>query len=486
MANSIIDRELIDSLQRFVVARVGQRENLREERPVEASSRKGFTYSIPEEPRSVGSVVDELTNEVLPCGARTEHPRFFGFIPGPASIASWVGDTFATAANLHGAATVNAPEAVAAERATLRWLAERIGYGPQAGGDFVSGGSMANLTALTAARDRQLGQEDWSRAVAYISVETHSSIVRALSVIGVTDSRVRRIRVDEQFRMIPSDLEAMIAADRANGFAPFVVVATAGTTNTGAVDPLREIAAISRANDLWLHVDGAFGASVLVSEKHRSLLDGVELSDSLSWDAHKWMFQTYGLGVVMVRDQADLLRSFHVSPEYLDDIKADIREPNPSDIGIELTRPTRGLKLWFTLQVHGSTTVGAWIDRGIATAETFQRLLVERPNWKIVSNAALGILTFRYAPSRFSEYELDVLNKELSERMLAEGFAAIYTTTMLGQKVLRVAAINPETTLTDLTETISRLDSHAVALMAQCDTSGCFPQLSLGGGSNNV
>lgn len=486
MSEKIIDQALIDSFQRFVASRVEQRENLRNERPFKASTRGGFAYSIPERPRPVESVVDELTNDVLACGARTEHSRFFGFIPGPASMASWVGDSLATAANLHGAATANAPEAVAAERATLRWLADRVGYGPQAGGDFVSGGSMANLTALTAARDRQLGQEDWSRAVAYISVETHSSIVRALSVIGITDSRVRRINVDEQFRMIPSDLEAMITADRANGFAPFVVVATAGTTNTGAIDPLGEIAAISRANGLWLHVDGAFGASLLVSEKHRTLLDGIELSDSLSWDAHKWLFQTYGLGVVMVRDQADLLRSFHVSPEYLDDIKADIREPNPSDIGIELTRPTRGLKLWFTLQVYGSAAIGDWIDRGVSSAEAFQRLLVGRPNWTIVSDAALGILTFRYAPLNFSEDELDALNKELSERMLAEGFAAIFTTTMLGRKVLRVAAINPKTTRADLVDTISRLDKHALALVAQYETSGRSPELSSRGGSNNV
>ena len=297
---------------------------------------------------------------------------------------------------------------------------------------------------------------------------------------------MRRINVDEQFRMIPSDLEAMITADRANGFAPFVVVATAGTTNTGAIDPLGEIAAISRANGLWLHVDGAFGASLLVSEKHRTLLDGIELSDSLSWDAHKWLFQTYGLGVVMVRDQADLLRSFHVSPEYLDDIKADIREPNPSDIGIELTRPTRGLKLWFTLQVYGSAAIGDWIDRGVSSAEAFQRLLVGRPNWTIVSDAALGILTFRYAPLNLSEDELDALNKELSERMLAEGFAAIFTTKMLGRKVLRVAAINPKTTRADLVDTISRLDKHALALVAQYETSGRSPELSSRGGSNNV
>lgn len=462
-----VDKQLVDALQTFLPQHFERRRRLRTMLTTSPSPSHPEEYTIPTIGRDVASVVEELSTDILVHGARTEHPRFYGFIPGPASIASWVGDSLSTAANLHGAAIANAPKAIAAERATLEWLAWKVGYGPQAGGDFVSGGSIANLTALTTARDNQLDPTDWSRAVAYLSVEAHSSLMRALRIIGISDDRIRLIGVDENFRMLPDELYATIAADRRAGYAPFAVVATAGTTNTGTIDPLAEIATITGAEGLWLHVDAAFGASVLLSDKHRDLLHGVEHAESISWDAHKWMFQTYGLGILLVREKTTLVRSFSVEPEYLEDVQADGHTHNPSDLSIELTRPTRGLRLWFSLQVYGSKQIGAWIDSGIEAAETFQNIISTRSDWEIVSHASLAIVTFRYAPDAVPEQVHDELNSEISRRILAEGFAAIYTTTLRGQKVLRLAATNPATTPQDLAETAARLDKHARAVLAE-------------------
>ncbi|MGO1482168.1 MAG: pyridoxal phosphate-dependent decarboxylase family protein [Brachybacterium sp.] len=461
MHKDLVNQELIDIMQEFVAHRLRNRQAVRDEPAFSAGHPSSDTYTIPEEGRSPSGVVSELVGDILTDGARTEHPRFFGFIPGPAAIASWIGDALSSASNLHGAAIANAPSALAAERATLQWLIGLVGYGSRGGGDFVSGGSIANLTALTAARDKMLDPADWARATAYISVETHSSIVRALKVIGVTEDRIRRICVDEDFRMIPEDLVSAITTDRLDGYAPFTVIATAGTTNTGAIDPLGALADIASAESLWLHVDGAFGASALVSETHRGMLQGVERSDSISWDAHKWLFQTYGLGVVLVRDRVDLLRSFHVDPEYLQDVKGADVQPNPCDLGIELTRPTRGLRLWFTLQVYGREALGAWIDHGFDMAERFQAKISALPHWEIVSDASLAITTFRFSPPGVSEQHLDALNQEISSRSLADGFCALYTTVMHGRKTLRLATTNPDTTRTDIDQTVRRLDGFA-------------------------
>lgn len=222
----------------------------------------------------------------------------------------------------------------------LSWFCERAGLpAGTAGGLFVSGGSMANLTALAAARDAVLGEGGWERGVAYVSEQTHSSVAKGLHVIGVPRDHVRVVPCDGAFRMDVAALERAVAADEAAGLRPFVAVATAGTTNTGSVDPLREVARVCRAHGLWMHVDGAFGASVLLT-RHRGMLDGVELADSLLWDAHKWLFQTYSCGMVLVRDRAHLVSTYAAHPEYLRDLEGG-GVTNPWDLGPELTRPAR-------------------------------------------------------------------------------------------------------------------------------------------------
>ena len=416
---------------------------------------------FPEKGRAVEDVVKEMENEVYKYSGNANHPRFFGFVPGPASCVSWLGDVMTSAYNIHAGGSKLAPTVNCIEQEVIRWMADKAGFGKDAGGIFVSGGSMANITALTAARDKKLNDETLHLGVAYVSDQTHSSVAKGLRVIGISDSRIRKIKTDSNFKMIIEDLESAVKKDIEDGFIPFVTIGTAGTTNTGSIDPLNEIANICKTYDMWFHVDGAYGGSVLASLKYKDLLSGIEKADSLSWDAHKWLFQTYGCAAVIAKDIKDLYRSFHVNPEYLKDIKEGNESVNMFDIGIELTRPARGLKLWLTLQVLGTELVGSAIDQGFKIANWAQEELEVKNDWEIISPAQLAIINFRYSPDCLNDSEKDYLNEKVAEIMRGSGFAAIFTTVLNNKTVIRMCTIHPETTREDIQLTIQLLDKYA-------------------------
>ena len=428
--------------------------------------RKIKDIGFPEKGRAVADVVKEMENEVYKYSGNPNHPRFFGFVPGPASCVSWLGDVMTSAYNIHAGGSKLAPTVNCIEQEVIRWMADKAGFGENAGGIFVSGGSMANITALTAARDKKLNDETLHLGVAYVSDQTHSSVSKGLRVIGISDGRIRKIPTDNKFRMIIPELEKAVKEDIDNGFIPFVVIGTAGTTNTGSIDPLEEIASVCKKYDMWFHVDGAYGGSVLASLKYKDLLKGVEEADSLSWDAHKWLFQTYGCAAVIAKDIKDLYKSFHVNPEYLKDIQEDPSQVNMFDIGIELTRPARGLKLWLTLQVLGTDLVGSAIDQGFKIANWAQEALEQKDNWEIVSPSQLAIINFRYSPKCLNEEEKDYLNEKISAIIRSSGYAAIFTTVLNGKTVIRMCTIHPETTKEDIQTTIQFLDKYAQEVCA--------------------
>jgi glutamate/tyrosine decarboxylase-like PLP-dependent enzyme len=314
--------------------------------------------------------------------------------------------------------------------------------------------------ALTAARDHRLDARSRHRGVAYLSQQTHSSVAKGLRIIGLADDQIRKVPVDSQYRLDVDQLAAAICADLASGLKPFVVVASAGTTNTGSIDPLNAIAELCASHQLWMHVDGAYGASISVSPRHRSLLDGIERADSVSWDAHKWLFQTYGCGVVLARDRRNLSDTFHTNPEYLRDAQTDEDQINYWDFGQELTRPARALKLWLTLQVLGSEGTGKAVAHGFQLAQWAEDELKRHPDWEIVTPAQLAIVNFRYAPAGRTDEELDLLNSAISRRAIAEGFAGVLTTRLKGRTVLRICAIHPDAEEGDMRETIQRLRAY--------------------------
>ncbi|WP_029877982.1 pyridoxal phosphate-dependent decarboxylase family protein [Paraclostridium bifermentans] len=422
--------------------------------------------NIPSQGRQVQEVMEEMMKEVYEYGARVNHPRFFGFIPGPADLNSWIGDVMSSAYNLHAGCWMTTSAASFIEKTLIKWLSEKAGYNTeQSSGLFVSGGSMANLTAMVAARDNKLSFDKLHLGTAYVSDQTHSSIKKALKISGISPKNIRKIPSDSNYRMKIDELEKAIRNDITNGLHPFVVIASAGTTNTGSIDPIPEISDICSKYGLWMHVDGAYGASILLSENYNHLLKGIENADSLSWDAHKWLFQTYSCAMVLVKDKNDLARSFSENPEYLRDLDINDDEINYGNVGIELTRPTRGLKLWFTLQTLGTSEMSRRIEYGIHLAEYIKNTLLEFENWEVISDPKLAIINFRYSPSGMSEQDIDALNNNISHLALQENYAGIFTTVLNGKVVLRMCAINHETTENDIKQTISKLDEFAKHLL---------------------
>lgn len=417
---------------------------------------------IPHKGRPLQDVYTEMLSKIYSSTLLGQHPRSFACVPSTESLLSWMGDTMTNAWNPHASCTVNAPAADLIEKKLIRWMCDLAGYPKESGGLFVSGGSIANLTALTAARDAKLTHNEYSRGVAYVSDQTHSSVAKGLHIIGFSRDQIRVIPSDASFAMDISALKAAIIQDINAHKIPFAVIASAGTTNTGTVDPLPQISHICRKYHLWMHVDGAFGASALVSKQCRKNLSGIHLSDSLSWDAHKWLLQTYGCSVVLVRDKLSLAHSFSAHPEYLKDAQSSDDSIEFWDLGPELTRPARSLKLWLTLQVMGTDAMGKIIDHGCALAQLAQNLIQQSSEWEVVSPAQLGIVNFRYiSHGNLSGRKLDRINQNIAREITQSGFAQIFTTELCGKKVLRMCTIHPETTEQDIYDTIRFLKNTA-------------------------
>jgi glutamate/tyrosine decarboxylase-like PLP-dependent enzyme len=245
------------------------------------------------------------------------------------------------------------------------------------------------------------------------------------------------------------------------------VVANAGTTNTGAVDPLAALADYCHQEDLWLHVDGAYGAAAALCERGKTLLEGIEQVDSLSLDPHKWLFQPYEIGCVLVRQARWLKETFRILPEYLKDAVGKQEEVNFCDYGIQLTRSFRALKLWLSLKTFGGANFRQAVSQGFDLAELFENRLRELPSWEVVTPAQMAVLTFRFCPKGESASEVDGLNRRLVEEMISDGFAMLSSTELRGKAVLRACTINPRTTEDDILETIHRLDQLGKRLHRQ-------------------
>lgn len=387
----------------------------------------------------------------------TDHPRWFAFITSPMSPVSWLGDILTNAFNAHAGSWLQSSGPSAIESELISWLAKSLGLPDFAGGLFVSGGSVANLTGLTVARDQMLDPEQRLKGVAYVSAQTHSSIAKGLRIIGFLDRQIHKISTDQSFRIDAKALAHAVKADRARGLQPFVVIASCGTTNVGSIDPLNEIADLCQEEGLWMHVDGAYGASAVLSKSYGYLTSGIERADSISWDAHKWLFQTYGCGIILMRDRKHLLATYANTAEYLRDAKSTDEEPNFWNFGPELTRPARGMKLWLTLQVFGTDKIGEMIDHGFRLAETAERRLRTFESWDIVSPASMAITMFRCRP-KVDNVDLDKLNTEISRQAISGGVAGVLTTQMEGKTVLRMCTISPATTEADINEVVDKLD----------------------------
>lgn len=415
-----------------------------------------FSEPPPEHGAEPQALVRRLRETVFDTMLHVDHPRFFAFVPSPGNFVGVMADTLASGFNAFLGTWFSGSGPSQIELVTLDWLRQLCGLPKTAGGLFVSGGSVANLTALAAARHLHLGDEI-AGAVAYCSDQTHSSVERALRVLGFAPAQIRTLPADDQFRLPLAALEREVAADRARGLRPFCIIANAGTTNTGAVNPLPELAGFCREQRLWLHADGAYGAAAVLCDQGRRLLEGLGQVDSLSLDPHKWLFQPFEIGCVLLRHGRQLEDTFRILPEYLRDAHR-LQEVNFCDCGIQLTRNFRALKLWLSLKTFGLEAFRGAIARGFHLAETAERRLRACPVWEVITPAQMAILCFRYAPEGRTPQDLDAINQQLAAEMMEGGFAILASTTLRGRTVLRLCTINPRTSEEDLRQTIGRLE----------------------------
>ena len=415
---------------------------------------KALSEPVPEHGMEFEAVLDQVECEVLANTMHVNHPRFFAYVPGPGNYVGAMADALISGYNVFAGTWISGSGPAAVELTVLEWLRAMCGLPAGAGGVFVSGGTLANLTGLTVARHVKI-RGRLEDATVYFSDQAHSSLEKALRTIGLPAENHRKLPSDPAYRLPVGELARSIADDRAAGKYPFCVIASAGTTNTGAIDPLPELSELCRREGLWLHVDGAYGAAAVIAPRGRELLAGLELADSLSLDPHKWLFQPYEIGCVLVRDREHLRNTFKILPEYLKDTQQHSDEFNFTDYGIQLSRNFRALKLWMSIKVFGLAAFRAALERGFAQGEFTEACLCAMPGWEIVTPAQMGIVCFRYSALD------DDAHLQLVQTLLEDGFALITSTILRGRTVLRTCTINPRTTEADIQASLDRLDSFA-------------------------
>jgi glutamate/tyrosine decarboxylase-like PLP-dependent enzyme len=412
-------------------------------------------------------LMKELKEDVFSNILQVDHPRFYSFIPSPGNFISVMADTLATGYNVFAGHWLAGSSAASVERITINWLKEICNFPQAAGGLFVSGGSMANLSAIATARKIKLGDED-KRGVVYYSHQTHSSLSKGLRVLGIGKKYQRPLPTDTSLKIDLSQLEKEIKKDLKKGLTPLCIVGNAGTTNAGVVDPLDKMAEIAEKYNCWFHIDGAYGAAAMLCKKGKKTLKGLEKADSLTLDPHKWWFQSMEIGCLLVRDAKHLFETYRVSAEYLTDTEnVESSKINYYDYGIQLTRSFRALKLYLSLKTFGLKAFKKAVKKGIKMADYVETLLGKKENWKIITPAQLGIINFLYAPTGFSSEELSILSRKISEKVVEDGYSMIITTQIYGQTVLRICPIHPGLTKKDMRESIKRLDYFAKIAAAE-------------------
>jgi aromatic-L-amino-acid decarboxylase len=360
------------------------------------------------------------------------------YIPGGGIYYSALGDYLADVFNRYAGVFYASPGAVRMENMLVRWLCDVVRYGPTSHGNLTTSGSFANMIAVVVARDAKgIKSADIPRSVIYLSKQTHHSVDKAIRVAGLGECHIRYIELDERYKIRVDDLRAKIEADKAAGLNPFLVVASAGTTDVGAIDPLVKIAAVATEHGLWYHIDAAYGGFFILTDQGREKLTGLNLGDSVVIDPHKGLFLPYGLGVVLVKNVDDLKRSFSFEANYMQDAFSEIDELSPAELSPELTKHFRGLRLWLPLKLHGVAPFRACLDEKLVLAKYFYEE-VQKLGFESDLEPELSVVTYRWPAEKGGT---DEFNKRLLEAVVDDGRVFISSTVLDGRYTLRFACL---------------------------------------------
>ena len=409
----------------------------------------------PEQPGEYSAVLARVLADVLPYAARTDHPGYLAFIPSFTTWPAALAELTAAAANPYCGAWMEAAGAAQVELEVIDWFRSWLGLPAGTAGVLVSGGSAANLTALLVAREAASGPS--AESVVYVSDQAHSSLARTARAMGLRPQQVRVLPTDDRWRLSPGTVAAAVRADRSAGRVPFALCASGGSTNTGAVDPLADLADVCTAEGLWLHVDAAYGGFAALTAKGRAALAGIDRADSVTLDPHKWLYQPMECGCVLIRDGARLERTFAIHPDYLDsDAAQGAGEVNFADRGLQLSRGFRALKVWVTVQTFGLAAFRAAIQRNLELAEYAETLIRSHAGLTLMAPATLGIVCFRREWPGCDEAETERRGTALAEDLERGGTALVSITRLASRHAIRLCILNP----TSSEEHVRRVIEH--------------------------
>lgn len=442
------------------------------------SLEKLFDESLPETGIAAQEIFERYKQDVITHAMQVPSPRYFGqFNPTPLPIGVWA-DALSSSLNQNAGAWRNGPTSAMIEARVMRWLCDLVGYGAQSFGTLASGGTEANLIALKCARDRSYrkavreGLQGAPRLTVYASEQVHFSVERSLDILGLGRDSLRKIETDAAFHLNPGALKQRISSDRSEGFTPCAVIGIAGTTSTGVIDPLEQIAHIAQENNCWFHVDAAYGGPLRFSDKYRNRLNGIALADSITFDPHKWMFVPFACGAVLVRDGGHVLRdAFDITPEYLNEDRggADVQF-DFFRYGQMGTRRFNSLKLWMALKFIGRRGYAEILERQIDLTNYLATRLDQLSDFQRVGQVETAVCCFKFLPESFKEAEgvaQDRLQQRLQQLIERSGEAWITTTVLNGRRVLRVninSFLTRQRHIDDLLELLQRKSAEVIGI----------------------
>jgi len=397
---------------------------------------------IAEEGIPIEAAIELLEHDVIRPGGNPASAGHLAYIPGGGLYHAALGDYLGSVSNKYAGIFFTGPGPVRMENMLIRWVADLVGYPATAGGNIASGGSIASLTAIATARDAHgLKGADFATAVVYLTTQAHHCVEKALRIAGLGEVQVRYIPIDERFRMRPDALEQAIAADRREGLRPWMIIAAAGTTDTGAVDPLDAIATIAERERCWFHVDAAYGGFFLMTEHGRSLLKGIERSDSAILDPHKSLFLSWGAGIVVVRDVEPLAAAHQYSGNYMQDALRQPNEISPADVSPELSKPFRALRMWLPLILLGTKPFQAALEEKLLLAHYFYQE-IQALGFEAGPFPDLSAVTFRWVPAGASLKQTNQFNQDLVDAVRRDGRIFLSSTLLDGRFTLRMVALS--------------------------------------------
>jgi aromatic-L-amino-acid decarboxylase len=431
--------------------------------------RSGLDSKLPIKGSDFDSLLKVFRETIVPFSRQNAHPRMFGYVQSPGTAIAAFADLLASTLNANLTIWRSAPAPVELERLTIDWIRQILGFNPGAGGLFVSGGSMANLIGIAMAR--QTKDDSSERLRIYASSEMHFSIAKAAGLLGIGRENVREVAVDERFRIRIDDLLTKITADLQAGYVPFCVVANAGTVNTGAVDPLMDIRKIADRFQLWMHVDGSYGAFAVLAESARKLFAGMEQADSIALDPHKWLYLPVDVGCVIYRDPEIARAAFAHEAEYTRMFGEEADEAFVCwDYGPELSRRFRALKVWMLLKGVGLNRLSEAIESNLACARHLESMVQASDDFEMVAPVELSIFCFRHVPAQLRDQSpkaIDAFNERVLVALQRDGSSYLSNATLKGRFALRGCVLNYRTTLRDLEILLDDLRRVAKSLPTQ-------------------